>query len=324
MNFTQAPYFKEIAKGPSNGQAFWSMTSDGVRVRIAHWASTEKKGTLLLFPGRTEYIEKYGPTAQAFTQCGYDVVTIDWRGQGLADRLTDDPNMGHVDDFLDYQKDVAKLLDFAGEFKLPEPLHLLGHSMGGCIGLRSLEQGAPIASAAFSAPMWGIKFSPVLKPLAPLIASAGSFFGLGESYAPSTSGAAYCLEADFEGNTLTTDREMWDFMVNQLRAEPKLCLGGPSMKWLHLALRECAALAQCPAPTTPTLTYIGADEAIVDNDAIFAQMSNWENGKTIVVPDAQHEVLMHDVETRTQIMADICAFFGRHTEAPNTPILKRA
>jgi lysophospholipase len=147
---------------------------------------------------------------------------------------------------------------------------------------------------------------------------------MGESYAPSTSGAAYCLEADFEGNTLTTDREMWDFMVDQLHAEPALCLGGPSMQWLHLALRECAALAQAPAPNIPALTYVGADEAIVDNDAIFAQMTNWPNGETIVVPNAQHEVLMHATETRNQIMADICSFFGRHTEVPKTPTLKRA
>ena len=37
---------------------------DGVTLRLAHWpAASDSRGGVLLFPGRTEYIEKYSGIA---------------------------------------------------------------------------------------------------------------------------------------------------------------------------------------------------------------------------------------------------------------------
>jgi len=55
---------------------------------VGHWTGQHVKGTVLLFPGRTEYIEKYGPAAADFLARGFATVVIDWRGQGLADRTS--------------------------------------------------------------------------------------------------------------------------------------------------------------------------------------------------------------------------------------------
>ncbi len=68
------------------------------------------KGTVLLFPGRTEYIEKYGRAARDLYQRGFATLTVDWRGQGLADRMLEDARIGHVHYFTDYQKDVAAMI----------------------------------------------------------------------------------------------------------------------------------------------------------------------------------------------------------------------
>src|SRR5690606_28253074 len=101
-----APFFAEVADAPAGETCVWLDTSDGVRVRAAFWRGGGK-GTVLLFPGRTEYVEEYGPAAAAFAARGYAVATIDWRGQGIADRLRDEPAPGHVGRFRDYQRDVA-------------------------------------------------------------------------------------------------------------------------------------------------------------------------------------------------------------------------
>ena len=37
---------------------------------------------------------------------GYSVATVDWRGQGLSDRLLADPRKGHVDDFASFDADL--------------------------------------------------------------------------------------------------------------------------------------------------------------------------------------------------------------------------
>jgi len=55
MNLEAAPLFTDIAPGLAGGAAYWAETSDEKRIRVAHWSPEGAKGTVLLFPGRTEY-----------------------------------------------------------------------------------------------------------------------------------------------------------------------------------------------------------------------------------------------------------------------------
>ena len=57
MTATPAPLFDDVRAGPDTGAAYWATTSDGVRVRLGVWPKADARGTVLLFPGRTEYIE---------------------------------------------------------------------------------------------------------------------------------------------------------------------------------------------------------------------------------------------------------------------------
>ena len=67
----------------------------------------------------------------------------------------------------DYQRDVAAVMALArAEALARPPFHLVSHSMGGAIGLRALHDGLPVRAAVFSAPMWGIRMHPALRPLA--------------------------------------------------------------------------------------------------------------------------------------------------------------
>ena len=139
MHLTPAPYFtapkplRPDAPQP-DGQAFWIHTRDKRRCRLGLWRAATPKGTIIIFPGRTEYIEKYASIAADFVARDYNTVTIDWRGQGLADRALPDRLKGHVADFAEYQRDHAALIEAMTALALPKPWTLLAHSMGGCIG----------------------------------------------------------------------------------------------------------------------------------------------------------------------------------------------
>jgi lysophospholipase len=75
-------------------------TCDGVGLRFAHWQdSLKRRGTICLFPGRGEFIEKYFETVRDLRIRGFAVAALDWRGQGFSDRLLPDPRKGHVHDF---------------------------------------------------------------------------------------------------------------------------------------------------------------------------------------------------------------------------------
>ncbi|MCY1125785.1 alpha/beta hydrolase [Frigidibacter sp. RF13] len=307
----EAPFHADVAEAPGGVLCRWLTAADGVRIRAAFWRAGEK-GTVLLFPGRTEYIEKYGPAAGEFRRRGFAMATIDWRGQGLADRPLPDRMTGHVGRFRDYQLDVAALLAEARAERLPEPYFLVAHSMGGAIGLRALHENLPVRAAAFSAPMWGIRIHPGLRPAAWALSTLSRPAGFGHSYAPGTSPVTYVAEAPYEDNVLTTDPEMYAFMQRQIGAHPDLALGGPSLHWLNEALHECLALRRLPAPTYPCLTALGTRERVVDTGPVHRVMAKWLGGKLDMIEGAEHEVMMERPAIRAHFYDAAAALFERN------------
>ena len=305
-----APFHADVSDAPGGLTAHWLRAKDGVRIRAAHVHPDGARGTVLLFPGRTEYIEKYGRVAADFADAGLATVVVDWRGQGLADRLLNDPLSGHVRHFSDYQQDVAAVVDYARAVGLPEPWYLLAHSMGGAIGLRALFDGLGVKRAAFSAPMWGLPLSTALRPTAWTLSHVASAVGLRHLYSPGTSAASYPNETSFDANLLTHDPDQYARMARQTEEHPELALGGPSLGWLATALRDMRALSTRPSPTTPTLTILGTDEGIVDPAAIRARMARWPNGTLLEIDGGHHECLMETPDRRDRAMGAILDHFA--------------
>ncbi|MCR8723408.1 alpha/beta fold hydrolase [Frigidibacter sp. ROC022] len=306
-----APFLADLSEGPEGGYARWVTSSDGVRLRVAIWPKSDAKGTILLFPGRTEYVEKYGRAAVEFADRGYAVATIDWRGQGLSERLIDDPMTGHVFDFKDYQIDVAALREAVRDAEMPEATFLVAHSMGGCIGLRALTEGLPVKAAAFSAPMWGIGMSTPLKPVAWAVSWAWPKLGRGENYAPGTDATSYSATAPFEGNVLTSDPEMYAYMQAQTAALPGLALGGPSLQWLYQALTETRALRGLERPDLPAVAQVGTNEKVVDMHAVEEFMETWKNGAFTKIHGASHEIMMEQRPIREGFFDSAASLFNR-------------
>lgn len=311
MPLASAPYYADIAYGPEDAAAFWVRTSDDRRLRIGHWPKAAAQGTVLIFNGRTEFIEKYGQIASALSERGFASVSVDWRGQGLSDRLLDNPLIGHVEHFSDYQKDVAALMRAARALDLPRPFFLLAHSMGGAIGLRALTEGLAVRAVVFSGPMWGIRIAPHLRFAAWFLSQAMPRVGQGHRLPPGTKLDHHVLTDGFEGNLLTRDRAQFDIMHAQLSTYPELQLGGPSFIWLREALAETRHLAGRPSPDLPCLTYLGSNERVVSLAPVHERMRRWRGGELEIVPDGEHEVLMESAAVTGPLYDGIAAFFQR-------------
>ncbi len=305
-----APFHADVADAPPGAEAFWLKTRDGVRIRCAQWVPEGARATVLLFPGRTEYIEKYGELIGDLAAESLATLVLDWRGQGLSDRLLPDPHPGHVERFGDYQLDVAALLAHARQADLPRPFYLLAHSMGGAIGLRALIDGLPAERAAFSAPMWGISLAAGIRPAAWALSWTARRMGLAHLYAPGTSGSAYPNATPFDANLLTNDPAQYDRMARQTEAHPELVLGGPSLGWLNEAMIECARLDPRPSPDTPCVTVLGTDEKIIDGGAVASRMQGWRNGRLLMIEGGRHETLMDTPDRRGPALAAILDLFA--------------
>ncbi|WP_171060791.1 alpha/beta fold hydrolase [Poseidonocella sp. HB161398] len=306
-----APLFASETSMPEGSRAVWREASDGVRLRIGEFGHGPK-GTVLCFPGRTEYVEKYGPTACDFAQAGYGFVVIDWRGQGLADRLLPDAALGHVDRFADYQRDVAELVAHAEAAALPRPWFLLSHSMGGAIALDALQRGLDVRAAVFSAPMWQVAMASVLRPVARIVPALAEPLGLWRRLVPGTTHDSYILSADPQDNLLTSDPETFRWFRGHLQRHPELALAGPTLRWLSEALKACDAFGRTELPRLPVQVFLGSRERIVSSARIRELVRHWPSAGLTVIQGGEHEVLMERPALRGQVISGALSLFDAH------------
>lgn len=309
-----APFHHQTARAPSEARADWVHADDGVRLRVGRLACGSK-GTVLILPGRTEYIEKYGITAAELQKRGYGSVAIDFRGQGLADRFLNDPAIGHVKAFSDYQKDVATLVAYAELHDMPRPWYMIAHSMGGAIGLRAALNGLDVKAAVFSAPLWGINMYEYLRPVAWSLGWLAHMTRMDWWITPGTERETYVRTADPEDNFLTSDPEMLAYMQSHLDSVLGLDLGGPSVPWLYRALVECRDLRRTIDPGLPTLTFVPTRDEIVSIEDMTKLGQTMLGGEIVLIDGGRHETMMETPDRRRQFYDDSTAFFDRHRPA---------
>ncbi|PVH29697.1 alpha/beta fold hydrolase [Pararhodobacter oceanensis] len=293
---------------PEGGRAYWLKAADGQRLRLAHWPGERQ---VLILPGRTEYIEKYGLVIRDLAAQGWGAMVIDWRGQGLADRSNPDASMGDVARFSDFQLDLDAYLNAAADLGASHA-PWLAHSMGGCIALRGLIRGKTPPAVAFSGPMLGLNQPAYLTPALRAMALVMRPLGLDKRYAPTTGPDFGLPGMAFEDNTLTSDRAQFDRMKAQIVADPRLALGGPSLRWMIEALAEMEALAALPSPQIPALFGLGSDEEIVSQAAIRTRVANWPGAELAFFEGARHELTMERPEVRDDFLARMLTLFNEH------------
>ncbi|MEM9779945.1 MAG: alpha/beta hydrolase [Pseudomonadota bacterium] len=306
---TTPDYHTDVADGPTPQRLDWLHTADGTRLRAGCWAGS--RGTIWLFQGRTEYIEKYAPTIDRLTRAGWAVVTHDWRGQGLSDRPRADRNLGDIQHFSQYQQDVAALLAHAPFTALPKPWVLFAHSMGGAIGLETLTGVHPFKAAIFSAPMWDLPRPKLVGPLAEAGLILATKLGFGGRYFFGGGPTNAALSQPFAINTLTGDAENYATYLRHLKARPELALGGPSMRWVRAALLQAAHLRRLPPPDLPILTVLGGREMVVSPEAIRSQTARQPHAHLVEIPGARHEILIETPERQAQAWSEIDAFLEK-------------
>ncbi len=160
-------------------------TSDGVGLRFARWAPPPgRKGTVCVFTGRSEQIEKYFETVRDLRDRGFAVAVIDWRGQGHSQHQLRDGRKGYVRHFSDYEIDVQAFVEQVVLPDCPPPYFALAHSMGGAVLLRVAHAGRRwFDRIVLSAPMIDLPGHRTSFPARALL-RAMRLFGQGGRYVP--------------------------------------------------------------------------------------------------------------------------------------------
>ncbi len=300
---------------PAAAESTWT-AADGHAVRRIDWpgAGTPPRGSILFFPGRGDFYEKYLETLEEWHRAGWRVTASDWRGQAGSGRLGKDHVTGHVEDFSIWVDDLAALWE-RWKAETPGPHVLAAHSMGGHIVLRALAEGrfAPDA-AVLSAPMTGMSGPPL--PLAMLrrVAQAMCVVGDPARQAWKWSEKPGELPAD-RANLLTHDPDRYADEQWWRTQRPELVMGPASWRWVE---RAYASWQMLEAPGAlerigvPVLIVSTSSDKLVSHPANLRAAARLPKGEIIALGDeAHHEVLRESDGVRSAIMTKIADFLDR-------------
>lgn len=308
-----------LAKNPVPGGAYVGEMPgfDGRILRFARWGATRgpRRGTVCLFQGRGEYIEKYFEVISDLRRRGFAVATLDWRGQGGSARLLPNPHKGHVWDFAEFDKDLTRFMKDIVLPDCPPPFVALAHSMGGAILLRnSGRRGSWFERMVLSAPMIAIDERKAGYPewVVRTYAESACLFGFGTAYVPGGSDVA-AERQPYEDNELTSDRERYARNKSVLEVAPELGLGSATIGWLRAAYRATSRLRHPDFATrveVPMLLLAAGNDKIVSTRAIEEFGVRLKVGTHILLPGSRHEILHETDPIRQRFWAAFDAYLG--------------
>jgi lysophospholipase len=292
-------------------------TPDGAELRFARWAPPAgRKGTVCVFTGRAEQIEKYFETVRDLRDRGFAVAIIDWRGQGHSSRRLRDPRKGYVRNFSEYEIDVETFVQQVVLPDCPPPHFALAHSMGGAVMLRVAYSGKRwFDRMVLSAPMidlHGHRTSLLPRTLLRVLRLAGQ----GGRYIPG-GGDEPVGTASFVNNPLTSDPVRYARNAAILEEDPTLGIASPTVAWIDTAITAMRGFRARDYPLQirqPLLMLAASNDTIVSTPAIEEFAYHLRAGSHLVIAGAKHEILQEQDRYRAQFWAAFDAF------VPGTPL----
>ena len=313
---TDPPVFEVDGNPPPPGARLRRVaTVDDASLRAAFWSEPGARGSLLVFPGRTEFLEIYFETVWEARAMGLAAGAVDWRYQGLNARFLSDMRKGHVLHFSDYQMDAQAFWQAAYEEGMPRPWLLLSHSMGGAIAyLHASLSTHPPDGLILLAPMFGLKLGGMNSSMAEAVSRLAVRIGLGERYVPGVDGRTV-MERGFAKNPLTSDEEKFNLVLELQSGEPDLALGGPSWRWMREALCATRHIRHQAPLRMPIVALLADRDRVVDNRKTAALLRDNENATIQTLTNCLHCPLLERNEIRRQVFGAIQEFTDRMTGA---------
>lgn len=301
---------------PPEGWRWHTFTNpQGRKIRFGTVAPASRipEAVVIMAPGLSEFGEKYFELGHDLLKRNLSLWVIDWQGQGRSDRhLRNYPHRRHSTSFDD---DVADFHYFIMEYVKHSAVHpdvgriplvLMGHSMGGHIGLRYLQQyPETFACAALTSPMLGIRDTRMFPQPLRLMLTAALSECMGNSYV--FGGRDWNTEFRASpGQNIFSSDPIRDAIHNAWSLhDTALQVGNPTFRWLHEAEKSCAFLKQpkiLKSIKTPLLIALAGKDSIVDNQAIRYAARLLPQAQLIELADAHHEILMENDEIRNRFL----------------------
>lgn len=275
--------------------------SDGARLRVAFLPTENARGTVLVHPGWSEFLEKYLEVATDLRARGFNVVINDPRGQGYSQKLMAGDERGLIRDYTVFEDDLETVYREA-QSVFGGPYFLLAHSMGGLVSLGWLARGggADLTGVTLVAPLTRLFASIPQRVIVHAITRAWVAAGQGARHLY----AAPEHSMNFETNTLTQDRQRHERFKQLQMTAPDAVAGSPRFAWLNAGMAAMGKINRRGALSEikKRILLVSAKNDVTVDPTNHARLANAYPDLFDYVPieNARHEVLMEVDELRDQ------------------------
>lgn len=285
----------------------------GERLYYELYRPAEYTAWVVICHGFCECIPRYAEVIWYFLRAGYAVAIPEHQGHGRSFRKVKELWLTHVEHFDDYAEDFTYFLKqivfpTAGE----KPVYLFAHSMGGAVGVRTLERtpDLPFRRVVLSSPMISPQTGGLPKWLTLVITRFFILLGRGDRCLFNQS--AYADEDGFESDwCCTTSRPRYEWVRRLVAAHPELQNCSASYRWLQEAvLITDKILAEADRITLPTLLCQAGKDTMVHLKPQDAFLRRLPNGRKASFPEAKHETFRCHDDTVERFFETVLSFFG--------------
>lgn len=300
------------------GEPFVFRSSDGIHdLSAVCFPVAHSKGVLVMVNGRSESWLKYAPLHRELNKAGYTVYSYDHRGQGLSPRLaTGNPQIGHVDDFTAYSRDLGRFVEVVRRREGEGPIFLLGNSMGAAVIVDFLSRYRcrDIAKVALCSPMFAIRTDPWPRPVARLVLGALHLLGKGSSYAPGEGDAS--PTEPFAHNRVTSDRKRWEEILLLRKTHPEALTGGASVDWVIQTLDHTPRIRRAAEGLGPETLILEAGRDSLVTPFLPTATTLHPGPEIMMFAEARHELLMESEPIRREALRAILTFLKSSPRNP--------
>lgn len=302
-------------------------TSGGYKIRYGsvHPKSGIADAVVVCLPGFRDFAEQYLELAHNMLERNMAFWVIDWHGQGASDRFLKNRHKRHS---AGYDRDIKDLHELVDGYILPSAVHpdvgrlplvMLGHSMGGHLGLRFLHdcnvssKGKQAFSAgAFCAPMFGV--NPIESmPLTLTWFLTGLMSLLPTAYVPKYGrnwAPGYRDVPELAGK-FSHDKIRSLLQDAWFNKNPDLQVGGPTNRWLFETVKSCLKLNSpryLKDINVPVLIEMAGNDRIVSNRLTQLAAMSLPSVTLSEVSGAEHEILMESDGYRQKFLDHFFSF----------------
>jgi lysophospholipase len=294
-------------------------TNDGARLRWGHLPAKEPCAECVMVGGFAEPIEKYFETIGDLAARGYSVWCLDWRGQGGSERPRHWPRRPRPRHF---DRDATELALFTEKLTpTRRPRLLIGHSMGGAVGLLCLHRHPGLFDAAIlSAPMLGIGTGGLSPALMRCITGLARATGLGICFVPGARRWRSDRVPTPERSRVSNDPERCRLQYAWFSADTALRVDAPTWGWLDSALRLAARMAKkefLAEIDTPILLASAGVETFLRPEAHRRAARLLPDCTLVEFPDSKHEPFLERDVIRDSWFAAIDRFVAERVARPS-------